>query len=118
MDSERYSIISITSDTKDIAEYVEFTCQSNSTCTGHLDAGNKKSALVSVDNTVQTMMWVTLNVNSYLTVYYGSPNEAGKYFTISGSTIQSNLPLTFRAPVVQYVVTGGKAAFTFVVSDE
>ena len=69
MDSERYSFISISSDTKDIAEYVEFTCQSNSTCTGHLDAGNKKSALVSVDNTVQTMMWVTLNVVRHLKLY-------------------------------------------------
>ncbi|EGT37171.1 hypothetical protein CAEBREN_02302 [Caenorhabditis brenneri] len=103
--------------TKDIAEYVEFSCQANSTCTGYLDAGNKTSALVSVDNTSQTLMYVTLNVNSYLTVYYGSPNDAGKYLTISGSTIQSNLPMTFGAPVVQYVVTGGKASFTFAVSN-
>uniref|UniRef100_A0A1I7T103 CUB_2 domain-containing protein n=1 Tax=Caenorhabditis tropicalis TaxID=1561998 RepID=A0A1I7T103_9PELO len=109
-------LIQESSYTKDIQEYVEFNCKINSTCLYKLESG-KKGAVISTEYTTQTLWAVTLNVNEYLTVYYGSPNEEGRHFTISGATIQSNLPLTFRSSVTQYVVSGETASFTFQVSD-
>ncbi|CAO4374395.1 unnamed protein product [Caenorhabditis nigoni] len=102
--------------TKDITQYVEMDCAMNSTCNVSVDGGDKKTAFISVGRKTDVLNYVSINVNSFLTVYYGSQNQHGYHDSISGYDIQSNLPLTFGADIIQYVISSGKASIQYQVN--
>ncbi|CAO4374394.1 unnamed protein product [Caenorhabditis nigoni] len=102
--------------TKDITQYVEMDCAMNSTCNVSVDGGDKKTAFISVGSKTDVLWWLSVHVDAFFTVYYGSQNQKGYRISLSGYNIPSNLPLTFGGDVIQYVISSGKASMQYQVN--
>ncbi|KAF1758007.1 hypothetical protein GCK72_014465 [Caenorhabditis remanei] len=99
--------------TNNLQQYSELDCPINSTCSVTINGGDKASALVTVGEKHQVLLDLVMQVSAWVTVYYGSINNFGYYKSYAGESILSNLPMTFDSEVVHYVISHGKASFTF-----
>lgn len=71
------------------------------------------SSLVAVTDLPMQMIDVQMESASTVTVYNGSPAVYALNKTYTGTQLKNALPLSFSGPVVQFVVSSGKAVFTF-----
>uniref|UniRef100_A0A1I7TUR2 CUB_2 domain-containing protein n=1 Tax=Caenorhabditis tropicalis TaxID=1561998 RepID=A0A1I7TUR2_9PELO len=105
--------------TRDLNPYSELLCAPGTTCTRTLKGtSNSKSGLVHVGRGNQTLTAITMDTTATLSIYYGSQWAFFYDSTYNGSTIQSQLPLTFWGSyMTQYIISSGEAKFTFQISN-
>ncbi|CAB05139.2 CUB-like domain-containing protein [Caenorhabditis elegans] len=96
-----------------IGEMVELRPELNSIYTGALQGGEKKSSLVSVADVKMRMVDVKMNLDATVAIYYGSPDVQTHDKTYTGEQLKQALPLEFPGDFTQFVVSNGKAVFTF-----
>ncbi|CAB05218.1 CUB-like domain-containing protein [Caenorhabditis elegans] len=96
-----------------IDEIVELHPQPNSIYNGTLNGGTKMSSLVAVSDLKLQMIDAQMEDASTVTVYYGSPDVFTLDKTYTKGQLVKALPLTFNGHFVQFVVSKGKAVFTF-----
>ncbi|CAB05215.1 CUB-like domain-containing protein [Caenorhabditis elegans] len=96
-----------------IGEMVELHPQANSIYNGTVNGGTLMSSLVAVTDLPMQMIDVQMKSDATVTVYYGSPDSSTLNKTYTGAQLKNALPLSFSGDVVQFVVSSGKAVFTF-----
>ncbi|CAB05224.1 CUB-like domain-containing protein [Caenorhabditis elegans] len=96
-----------------IDEIVELHPQPNSIYNGTVNAGAHMSSLVAVSDLELQMIDVQMKDDSTVSVYYGSPDAFTLDKTYTGAELKKALPLPFGGYFVQFVVSSGKAVFTF-----
>ncbi|CAI2354389.1 unnamed protein product [Caenorhabditis sp. 36 PRJEB53466] len=101
-------------DTKQLNDYEELVCGTNTTCTFTINGRKGPSALVAVNGGNLTLTDIQMEKSANLSIYYGSISPFFFYKSYMGSEIQGLLPLIFDSSwVLQYVISSGKAVFTF-----
>uniref|UniRef100_A0A8R1EIT3 CUB_2 domain-containing protein n=1 Tax=Caenorhabditis japonica TaxID=281687 RepID=A0A8R1EIT3_CAEJA len=100
--------------TKDINEYVELNCAAgNVTCSVELNGGSQKSAVVTVELRTEIITNIAMENNATLSIYGGSPNDMCFIATYNSTEVKAALPISTMGLGNQYVISHGKAAFTF-----
>ncbi|CAB05221.1 CUB-like domain-containing protein [Caenorhabditis elegans] len=94
-------------------EMVELHPQANSIYNGTVNGGTQMSSLVAVTDLSMQMIDVQMESDATVTVYYGSPDASTLNKSYTRTQLKNALPLSFRGPFVQFVVSSGKAVFTF-----
>ncbi|CAB05220.1 CUB-like domain-containing protein [Caenorhabditis elegans] len=96
-----------------ISETVEIHPQLNSTYNVTVNGGTRMSSLVAVSDITMHMVDVQMKDESTVTVYDGSPSAFTFDKTYTKTQLKNAFPLSFGGYFVQFVVSSGKAVFTF-----
>ncbi|CBL43445.1 CUB-like domain-containing protein [Caenorhabditis elegans] len=98
---------------QDIAQFVELYPEIKTSYTETINGGKLKSSLVSVSGANFKLTKVKMDDEATMAVYYGSPTVGTIVKNYTALEINKAVPLNFQGEVLQFVVSSGKADFTF-----